>query len=110
MTATIAKRTGFEPAMLRLGAYRPERVVTNEEICERIDSSDEWIRTRSGIRSRRFARPDESVVEMGVNAGRKAIAASGLDVEQIDSIVMATSSHYNQTPQACTQVADRLGL
>lgn len=110
MTATIGKRTGTEPAMLSLGVYRPERVVTNEEICERIDSTDEWIRTRSGIESRRFARPDESVVEMGANAGRKAMTASGLDAEQIDTVVMATSSHYNQTPQACTQVADRLGL
>lgn len=110
MTATIATTTGSPSAILSLGAYRPERVVTNEEICQRIDSTDEWIRTRSGIRSRRFAAEGESVVDMATVAGRKAIEASGLAVEQIDCIIMATSSHYNQTPQSSTQVADRLGM
>ncbi len=110
MTATITPTTGSHSAIMGLGAYRPERVVTNEEICEKIDSTDEWIRTRSGIRSRRFAAPGESSVTMGIEAGRKAIEAAGLEAEQVDCIIMATSSHYSQTPQAATLVADALGL
>ena len=82
MTATITPTTGSHSAIMGLGAYRPERVVTNEEICEKIDSTDEWIRTRSGIRSRRFAAPGESSVTMGIEAGRKAIEAAGTDEAQ----------------------------
>ncbi|WP_182348893.1 beta-ketoacyl-ACP synthase III [Tomitella gaofuii] len=110
MTADITPTTGSHSAILSLGVYRPDRVVTNEEICKTIDSTDEWIRTRSGIRSRRFAGPGETSVTMATSAGRKAIEASGLDAEQIDCIIMATSSHYSQTPQAATLVADALGL
>ncbi|WP_182358913.1 beta-ketoacyl-ACP synthase III [Tomitella gaofuii] len=110
MTVDITPTTGSHSAILSLGVYRPERVVTNEEVCKTIDSTDEWIRTRSGIRSRRFAGPGETSVTMATSAGRKAIAASGLDAAQIDCIIMATSSHYNQTPQAATLVADALGL
>src|SRR5699024_5803764 len=110
MTAEITPTSGSHSAIMSLGVYRPERVVTNEEVCETIDSTDEWIRTRSGIRSRRFAAIDETSVTMGIEAGRKAIEASGLAPEQVDCIIMATSSHYSQTPQAATLVADALGL
>lgn len=110
MPVSISSPAGTFSKILGIGAYRPERIVSNEEICQQIDSTDEWIQTRSGIRNRRFAAEDETVVDMSVEAGKKAIAASGLTVDQIDCIIIATSSHYNQTPQAATLVADRLGL
>ena len=63
--AKLSQRSGAPAtAMLGLGIYRPERVVTNDELCEVLDSSDEWIQTRSGIRTRRYAGEDETLVEM----------------------------------------------
>lgn len=95
--------------MLSLGAYRPDRVVTNDEICERIDSSDEWIYTRTGIKSRRFARRDETVVEMGIQAGRKAIANALLSGSDIDAVILATNTHLLLTPAGATKIATELG-
>ncbi|AII03652.1 3-oxoacyl-ACP synthase [Rhodococcus opacus] len=70
-------------SILGLGVYRPERVVTNDEICRQIDSTDEWIRVRSGIRNRRFAGPDETVIDMATAAGRDALRASQVSADQI---------------------------
>jgi len=95
--------------ILGLGGYRPARVVTNVEICEKIDSTDEWIRERSGIVSRHFAAPDESVVDMAVAASGKAIAQAGIDAEQIGMVLLATVTHPLQTPSAAVDVAYRLG-
>jgi 3-oxoacyl-[acyl-carrier-protein] synthase-3 len=95
--------------ILGLGGYRPTRVVTNDEICERIDSTDEWIRERSGIESRRFAAPDESVVDMCIASAGKAIAQAGLQPEQISAVIVATVTHPLQTPSAAADVAHRLG-
>ncbi|WOC11490.1 beta-ketoacyl-ACP synthase III [Gordonia sp. MP11Mi] len=95
--------------ILGIGAYRPERVVSNDEICENIDSSDEWIFTRTGIKSRRFARRDETVVEMGVNAGRTAIANALLSGADIDAVVLATNTHLLQTPAGAVKIATELG-
>ncbi len=91
-----------------VGSYRPERVVTNDEICQYIDSSDEWIRERSGIVSRRFARADQSVVDMAELAGRDAIEAAGLTGADIDVVLVATVTHLLQTPAAAPLVAHRL--
>ena len=95
--------------ILGVGGYRPSRVVPNSELVEAIDSSDEWIRTRSGITERRWATPEETVVFMSVEAGRKAIAAAGLEPEQIDCVIVATVSHLLQTPSAAALIADALG-
>jgi 3-oxoacyl-[acyl-carrier-protein] synthase-3 len=95
--------------ILSVGSYRPERVVTNEEICQNIDSSDQWIRERSGIVSRRFAAPDESVVDMAVAAARPAIERAGLGPADIDVVLVATVTHPYQTPSAATLIAHRLG-
>lgn len=91
-----------------IGAYRPERVVTNAEICERIDSSDEWIRERSGIVTRRFAARDETVVDMAEAAARDALAAAGLTGADVDVVLVATVTHLLQTPAAAPLVAHRL--
>ena len=96
--------------ILGVGAYRPDRVVTNEEVCTWIDSSDAWIRERTGIESRRFAAPDETVVDMAAAAAGKAIAAAGVAPAQVGAVIVATITHLRQTPSAASLLADRLGL
>ncbi|AFA72414.1 3-oxoacyl-[acyl-carrier-protein] synthase 3 FabH [Gordonia polyisoprenivorans VH2] len=106
----IADKTGVNNiGMLGIGAYRPERVVTNDEICEHIDSSDEWIYTRTGIKTRRFARRDEDVTQMSVAAGRTAIANALLSGSDIDAVILATNTHLLLTPAGATKVATELG-
>ncbi|MFC6343593.1 beta-ketoacyl-ACP synthase III [Nocardioides hankookensis] len=108
--ARISQRTGASAtAMLGLGVYRPARLVTNDEICEVLDSNDEWIQTRSGIRTRRFAGEDESLLDMATHAARAALEVSGIGAEQISTVILATSTHAQHTPAAAPIVADRLG-
>jgi 3-oxoacyl-[acyl-carrier-protein] synthase-3 len=95
--------------ILGIGAYRPRRVVPNSELVEAIDSSDEWIQQRSGIKTRRFAEPDESVQMMSVSASRQALERSGIDAAQIDCVIVATVSHMLQTPAVATAIAYELG-
>lgn len=96
-------------AMLGLGVYRPERVVTNDEICEVLDSDDEWIQTRSGIRTRRFAGPDETLIGMATAAAERALAVSGVSADRLGCIIVATSTHPEHTPASAPQIATRLG-
>lgn len=106
----LRQRTGAEfTAILGLGDHRPERIVPNSEIVEAIDSSDEWIRDRSGIGARRVAAPEETVVVMAAEAGRAALADAGITPEQVDLIILATITHPWQTPAAGPMVADALG-
>ncbi len=110
MTARIAGITGAPYArIMSVGSYRPERVVTNDEVCLRIDSTDEWIRERSGIVERRYAAADESVVDLAVSAAAKALASSGIDAEQLGFVLIATVTHPYPTPSAAADVAYRLG-
>jgi 3-oxoacyl-[acyl-carrier-protein] synthase-3/beta-ketoacyl ACP synthase len=95
--------------MLGLGSYRPQRVVTNDEICEVLDSSDEWIQSRSGIRTRRYADEDETLVEMATRAAEAALEASRVGAADLGTVIVATSSHAQHTPAAAPLVADRLG-
>ena len=96
-------------AMLGLGVHRPARVVTNDEICETLDSTDEWIQSRSGIRTRRFAGPDEDLISMAVAAAERALAVSGVTADQLGCVIVATSTHPEHTPASAPQVATRLG-
>ncbi|WNE96334.1 ketoacyl-ACP synthase III [Streptomyces luomodiensis] len=110
MTAKIKPSKGAPYArILGVGGYRPTRVVPNEEILKHIDSSDEWIRTRSGIVTRHWAGPDETVAAMSVEAGGKAIADAGLTPEQIGGVIVSTVSHFKQTPAIATEIAHLLG-
>jgi len=110
MSAAIKSVVGAEHArILAVGAYRPERVVTNAEICERIDSSDEWIRERSGIIERRWAAPDETVVDMATAASQTALDKAGITADQVGMVMIATVTHPYQTPSAAAEVAFRLG-
>ena len=95
--------------ILGVGDYRPSRVIPNSEIVDLIDSSDEWIRERSGIESRRYASADESVVYMSVAAAQKALAAAGITAAQLSAVILATVTYPFQTPSAATDVTLRLG-
>jgi 3-oxoacyl-[acyl-carrier-protein] synthase III len=107
---TLHTRTGAAHARIwGIGGYRPERVVTNDEICENIDSSDQWIRERTGIITRLYAAPDETVVDMGSAAAGQALKAAGLTASQIGAVIVATATHPYQTPAAAPMVADRIG-
>jgi 3-oxoacyl-[acyl-carrier-protein] synthase-3 len=96
--------------LLAFGGYQPARVVTNDELAEKVDTSDEWIRSRVGIASRRIAGPDETVADMAVQAGGKALAASGLTAADIDLVIVATCTQETQIPGAAASVARRLGI
>ncbi|SBW28988.1 3-oxoacyl-[acyl-carrier-protein] synthase 3 [Candidatus Protofrankia californiensis] len=110
MSGIIRKRTG--PAgsrILGVGAYRPMTVVSNADICNRLDSTPEWIESRSGISSRRFAIAEESLGAMAATAGGKALASAGVGIADVGCILVATMSHVTQSPSVATDVAARLG-
>jgi 3-oxoacyl-[acyl-carrier-protein] synthase-3 len=96
-------------AILGLGTYRPSRVVDNAEVCRHIDSSDEWIRRRSGIVSRRFAGEDETIIAMASAAAAKAVARAGILPSDVDMVLLASMSHLYQSPAAAPQVASPVG-
>jgi 3-oxoacyl-[acyl-carrier-protein] synthase III len=115
MPATTARGQISPPSgarharILGVGSYRPKRVVTNAEVCEHIDSSDEWIRERSGIVSRGWAGEDESVIDMSEAAARKALERADIDPSRLGAVLVATVSHLYQTPSAAAILTDRLG-
>jgi len=96
--------------ILAFGGYQPANVLTNEELAVTVDTSDEWIRSRVGIASRRLAGPDETVVDMAVAAGGKALAASGLPAADIDLVIVATCTPEVMIPNAAASVATRLEI
>jgi 3-oxoacyl-[acyl-carrier-protein] synthase-3 len=96
--------------ILAFGGYQPARVVTNEELAETVETDDAWIRSRVGIASRRIAGPDETVADMAVAAGGKAMAASGLSPSDIDLVIVATCTPEVQIPNTAATVAKRLGI
>jgi 3-oxoacyl-[acyl-carrier-protein] synthase-3 len=96
--------------IVSLGHYQPARVVTNEELSKRVDTNDEWIRDRVGIVTRRIAEPSESLTDMAVAAGEKALAASGLGPDDIDLVIVATCTAETSLPNVAGQVAARMGL
>ena len=106
--------TPFPPAagarIMSFGGYQPGNVVTNDDLAAQVETNDEWIRSRVGIVSRRYAGPDESVPDMAVVAGGKALAGSGLSPADIDLVIVATCSAEAPIPNASAVVAHRLGI
>jgi 3-oxoacyl-[acyl-carrier-protein] synthase-3 len=96
--------------ILAFGGYQPDRVVTNDDLAKIVDTSDEWIRSRVGIQSRRIATDDETVTDMAEAAGAKALAASGLSPAAIDLVIVATCSPVVPMPSVSATVAHRLGI
>ncbi|MET1076089.1 MAG: beta-ketoacyl-ACP synthase III [Umezawaea sp.] len=96
--------------ILGIGSYQPETIVTNHDLAKVMETSDEWIRDRVGIASRRFAGKDEKLTDMAVEAGAKAIADSGLAPTDVDAVIVATCTMPSPIPNAAAQVAERIGV
>ncbi|NKB57872.1 MAG: beta-ketoacyl-ACP synthase III [Alphaproteobacteria bacterium] len=96
--------------VLGCGGYLPERIVTNDELATRIDTSDAWIRKRTGIRQRHIAAEGELTSDLAVAACRPALERAGIDAEEIDLIVLATSTPDNTFPATATKVQAQLGI
>jgi len=98
-------------AFRSIGAYVPEKILTNEELTHMVDTTDEWITKRTGIKERRIAAQDETTSDMAVKAAELAIERSGLEKNEIDMIVMATiTPDYFNMPSTATVVAHKMGL
>lgn len=95
--------------ILSVGSYSPSRIVDNAEICSKIDSSDEWILERSGIRERRYAAEDESVIDMAVKAAKIAIERAGIEPTELGLILLASCTYPYLTPSASVQVSVQIG-
>ncbi|MEU0228897.1 beta-ketoacyl-ACP synthase III [Streptomyces sp. NPDC006284] len=93
-----------------VGHYQPARILTNEDLAGMVDTSDEWIRSRVGIHSRRIAGPEEPVDELAGHAAAKALAAAGLTPADVDMVVVATSTAIDRSPNTAARVAARLGI
>jgi 3-oxoacyl-[acyl-carrier-protein] synthase-3 len=92
------------------GGYLPERVVTNAELARRVDTSDEWIRQRTGIQERRIAAKGEKTSDLGTAAARTALQRAGIDVDQLDLIIVATATPDETFPATATTIQARLGM
>ncbi|MGO4435459.1 beta-ketoacyl-ACP synthase 3, partial [Paenarthrobacter sp. RAF9] len=95
--------------ILGIGAYRPDVIVTNEDVCQWIDSSDEWIRQRTGIITRHRAAADVSVIDMAEGAAREAIQQAGIEPSQLGAVIVSTVTHPYATPSAAAALTERLG-
>ncbi len=99
----------FPVAITGLGSYLPEQVVTNEDFARRLDTSDEWISTRTGIRERHYAAPNEATSDLATAAGRAALSDAGLTADDVDIIIVATTTPDHPVPATAPIVAARLG-
>jgi len=96
--------------ILGTGAYAPARVLSNDELSLTVDTSDEWIRTRTGIRERRIAAPDEKTSDMGLKAAQAALADAKLAPEKIDLLIVATVTPDMAMPATACLIQHQLGL
>ena len=92
------------------GAYLPERVVTNDELAKKVDTTDEWIFSRTGIRERRIAADGELTSDLAFAASKKALESAGIEAEEVDLIVLGTTTPDNTFPATATTVQSMLGL
>ncbi|MGC4850611.1 beta-ketoacyl-ACP synthase III [Micromonospora sp. DT15] len=97
-------------AITGLGAYRPSRLITNEEIAEEAGVTPEWIEERTGIRSRYRSGPEESVTMMAAEAGGKALAMANVDPADVDLVVLASATKKDRIPGGAPEVASRIGI
>ncbi len=109
MTKITAPPRPSGTKVVGVGGYRPKRIVTNEEVAPLIDSSDQWIRERSGIIHRRFANEEETVAEMAKLATLKALKFANLDPEQVDLLILATATNPAQLPNLAMEVTHKIG-
>jgi 3-oxoacyl-[acyl-carrier-protein] synthase III len=113
LTAAARDRLGAEPlpvGVLGLGVALPPEIVTNDDWAQTLDTSDEWIRTRTGIRERRRAAPDVATSDLALEAGQAALDDAGLTVADVDAVVVATTTPDHIIPQTAPLVAGRMGI
>jgi 3-oxoacyl-[acyl-carrier-protein] synthase-3 len=91
------------------GKYLPERILTNDDLAQRVDTSDEWIRSRTGIAARRIADRREATASMAIRAARQALAVAGLAAQKLDLIIVATATPEYIFPSTACLVQDALG-
>jgi 3-oxoacyl-[acyl-carrier-protein] synthase III len=104
-----AAREGLQVSITGLGTNVPERVVTNDELAQHVDTSDEWIQSRTGIRERRMAGRDEALSDVALPACRDALAQAGVDAKDIDLLIVATVTPDMMFPSTGAILADVLG-
>src|SRR5437870_10032584 len=105
----IGKAQGPPISITGLGAYAPERVLTNDELATLVDTSDEWIMARTGIRERRIAAPEEALTDLALPAARAALAQAQVDARDVDLLVCATVTPDMMFPTSSALLADELG-
>ena len=110
MTAATTPTGGWPVAIAGLGARLPDRVVTNDDLAEVLDTSDEWIRTRTGIRERHVAAPEEATSDLATAAARDALRDAGLAATDLAAVIVATTSPDHQVAATAPLVASALGV
>jgi 3-oxoacyl-[acyl-carrier-protein] synthase III len=105
----IAKTQGQRVSITGLGAYAPKRVLTNDELATLVDTSDEWIMERTGIRERRIAAPEEALTDLALPAATAALAQAGVEARDIDLLLCATVTPDMMFPTSSALLADTLG-
>jgi len=106
----IGRAEGPRISITGLGCHVPERVVTNEELAQLVDTSDEWIVTRTGIRERRIAADEEALTDLALPACRRALEMAGIEPASVDLVVVATVTPDMAFPSAGALLADALGM
>lgn len=106
----IARTTGTKISITGLGCHVPERVMTNDDLAVLVDTNDQWIRDRTGIRERRIAAPDEALTDIALPACRRALEMAGVDPASIDLLIVATVTPDMAFPSAGALLADTLGM
>ncbi len=96
--------------LVGVGGYLPSRVVSNDELADRLNTSDEWIRERTGIRQRHLAAPHETASFMGAEAARAALAQAGIDASDVDAVILGTSTPDQAFPATALRVQAALGI
>jgi 3-oxoacyl-[acyl-carrier-protein] synthase-3 len=97
-------------AISAVGSYVPERIVTNAELAKRLDTSDDWIVTRTGIRERRMGAPGETTSTMGAEAVRRLMTRKGVGPDDVDALIVATATPDMMFPATACRIQDQLGL
>ena len=104
----IGRSNGAPVSITGLGTYAPERVLTNDELAELVDTSDEWIMERTGIKERRIAAPEQAMTDLALPAARMALERAGVEPEEIDLIIVATVTPDMMFPTTASLLADLL--
>jgi 3-oxoacyl-[acyl-carrier-protein] synthase III len=104
----IGRSNGVPVSITGLGTYAPERVLTNDELAELVDTSDEWITERTGIKERRIAAPEQAMTDLALPAAREALAQAGVEPQELDLIIVATVTPDMMFPTTGSLLGDLL--